>query len=116
MLAAPNIGPDYVRAFDAIFPDLAKRHAVVLYPFFLDGVVADAKLNQADGLHPTAAGVDSYCRAHSAEGRRTDRPGAGQAPPDLLLSSWARTRNNKHHSVMPRLFTGIEIPTTSGNR
>ena len=52
------MGPDYVRAFDAIYPALASTHAVVFYPFFLDGVAADAKLNQADGMHPNAAGVD----------------------------------------------------------
>lgn len=58
MLAAPNLGPDYAKAFDAIFPDLAAKYDLLLYPFFLDGVVADPKLNQQDGLHPTAAGVD----------------------------------------------------------
>jgi acyl-CoA thioesterase-1 len=58
MRAPRNLGPDYVNAFDAIFPDLASTHAVVFYPFFLDGVAADPKLNQADGLHPNAAGVD----------------------------------------------------------
>jgi acyl-CoA thioesterase I len=58
-MAAPrNLGPDYVRAFDAIYPQLAAAHHVPLYPFFLDGVATDAKLNQADGMHPTAAGVD----------------------------------------------------------
>ena len=46
------------RAFDAIYPALPSTHAVVFYPFFLDGVAADAKLNQRDGLHPNAAGVD----------------------------------------------------------
>ena len=58
MRAAPNLGPDYARAFDAIYPDLAAADQVLLYPFFLEGVVADPKLNQHDGLHPTAAGVD----------------------------------------------------------
>ena len=58
MLAPPNLGADYAHAFDAIFPDLAKTYGVVFYPFFLDGVAADPKLNQHDGLHPTAAGVD----------------------------------------------------------
>ena len=58
MRAAPNLGADYQNAFDAIFPNLAKTYDVPLYPFFLDGVAADAKLNQADGIHPTAAGVD----------------------------------------------------------
>jgi len=58
MRAPRNMGPDYVRSFDAIYPVLASTHAVVFYPFFLEGVAADPKLNQGDGLHPTAAGVD----------------------------------------------------------
>jgi len=58
MLAPPNYGRDYAAKFDAIYPDLATQYGVTLYPFFLDGVAADAKLNQADGIHPTAAGVD----------------------------------------------------------
>lgn len=57
MLAPPNMGSDYVSAFNAIYPELAKKHDVTLYPFFLDGVVADPKLNQADGIHPNAAGT-----------------------------------------------------------
>jgi acyl-CoA thioesterase I len=59
MLAPRNLGPDYAAAFDAIYPDLAKKYGAILYPFFLDGVAADPKLNQRDGLHPTAAGVDA---------------------------------------------------------
>ena len=58
MKAPRNMGPDYVRVFDAIYPALASTYRVVFYPFFLDGVAADPKLNQADGLHPNAAGVD----------------------------------------------------------
>ncbi|WP_024511424.1 arylesterase [Bradyrhizobium sp. ARR65] len=58
MLAPPNYGSDYAARFDAIYPDLAKAFDVPLYPFFLNGVAADAKLNQADGIHPTAEGVD----------------------------------------------------------
>jgi acyl-CoA thioesterase-1 len=58
MVAPPNYGSDYSARFDAIYPDLAKSFAVPLYPFFLQGVAADAKLNQADGMHPTAEGVD----------------------------------------------------------
>jgi acyl-CoA thioesterase I len=58
MLAPPNYGSDYAARFNVIYPDLAKQFDVPLYPFFLDGVAADPKLNQADGLHPTAAGVD----------------------------------------------------------
>lgn len=58
MRAPPNMGADYARAFDAIYPDLAAAHDVVFYPFFLDGVAAERDLNQGDGIHPTAAGVD----------------------------------------------------------
>jgi acyl-CoA thioesterase I len=58
MRAASNFGPDYQKKFDAIYPDLAARYGVALYPFFLDGVAGDPKLNQPDGLHPTRAGVE----------------------------------------------------------
>jgi acyl-CoA thioesterase-1 len=58
MVAPPNYGSDYAGRFNAIFPDLAKAFGVPLYRFFLDGVAADARLNQPDGLHPTAEGVD----------------------------------------------------------
>ena len=58
MRAPRNLGPDYVDAFDAIYPALASIHSVGFYPFFLDGVAGDPKLNQGDGLHPNAAGVD----------------------------------------------------------
>ena len=59
MRAPRNMGPDYARDFDAIYPALASTHSVVFYPFFLEGVAADPKLNQGDGLHPNAAGVDA---------------------------------------------------------
>ena len=62
MVAPPNYGSDYATRFNAIYPDLAKSFGVPLYPFFLEGVAADAKLNQADGLHPTAEGVDTIVR------------------------------------------------------
>jgi len=58
MRAAPNLGADYAAAFERIYPDLATQYGVLIYPFFLDGVAADLKLMQHDGLHPTAAGVD----------------------------------------------------------
>lgn len=58
MLAPPNYGSDYAAKFNAIYPDLSKSLGVPLYPFFLDGVAANVKLNQGDGMHPTAAGVD----------------------------------------------------------
>jgi acyl-CoA thioesterase-1 len=58
MRAAPNLGVEYGRAFEAIFSELAAQNDILVYPFFLDGVAADAKLNQPDGIHPTAAGVE----------------------------------------------------------
>jgi acyl-CoA thioesterase I len=58
MRASPSMGADYRRTFDAIFPDLASANGLIFYPFFLDGVAADPKLNQRDGIHPTEAGID----------------------------------------------------------
>jgi acyl-CoA thioesterase-1 len=58
MQAPRNLGASYARGFDAIFPELAAAHGALFYPFFLDGVVADATLNQRDGIHPNAQGVD----------------------------------------------------------
>lgn len=58
MLAPPNMGPDYGKAFNALYPELAQKHGVLFYPFFLEGVAADPSLNQADGIHPNAKGVD----------------------------------------------------------
>ena len=62
MVAPPNYGADYAARFNAIYPELAKSFGVPLYPFFLEGVAADAKLNQPDGLHPTAQGVDAIVK------------------------------------------------------
>ena len=58
MVAPPNYGSDYSARFNAIYPELARSFGVPLYPFFLEGVATAARLNQADGLHPTAEGVD----------------------------------------------------------
>jgi acyl-CoA thioesterase-1 len=57
MHAPRNLGEEYTVEFDAIYPDLAAKHTVAFYPFFLDGVATNAALNQADGMHPNAAGV-----------------------------------------------------------
>lgn len=57
MRAAPNLGPSYARAFDAIYPRLATTYGAALYPFFMDGVAGDRRLIQGDGLHPNRAGV-----------------------------------------------------------
>jgi acyl-CoA thioesterase-1 len=58
MLAAPNLGPDYARAFDSIYPRLAEEHDLALYPFLLDGVATQRDLLLEDGMHPNAAGID----------------------------------------------------------
>jgi acyl-CoA thioesterase I len=58
MYASRNLGAEYVARFEAIFPDLAKKHGVPLYPFFLDGVAGVRELALPDGLHPTAKGVE----------------------------------------------------------
>jgi acyl-CoA thioesterase I len=57
MQAPPNWGEEYKRAFDRVFPELARRHHLPLYPFFLEGVAMEPELNQADGLHPNERGV-----------------------------------------------------------
>ena len=62
MQAPRNMGPDYIAAFDRIYPELAKEHGVLFYPFFLEGVAAQSQLNQRDGIHPTAEGVEVIVR------------------------------------------------------
>jgi acyl-CoA thioesterase-1 len=58
MRAPPNMGGgEYLRNFDAIFPDLAAKHGLVYYPFFLEGIAAQAKFSLQDGMHPNANGV-----------------------------------------------------------
>jgi len=57
MLAPRNLGEAYVRAFDGIYPALAKKHGLLLYRFFLDGVALDPRLNLGDGMHPNPKGV-----------------------------------------------------------
>jgi acyl-CoA thioesterase I len=58
MMASPNMGADYVAQFNSIFPQLAKRYDVPIYPFFLDGVVGHRDLQLPDGIHPNEKGVD----------------------------------------------------------
>jgi acyl-CoA thioesterase I len=57
MRAPPNMGDAYAKAFDGLYPELAAKHGIALYPFFLDGVAGQPALNQRDGIHPTAQGV-----------------------------------------------------------
>ena len=62
MLAPRNLGPDYIAAFDAIYPALAGRYDIEFYPFFLDGVALDPALNLDDGLHPNRQGITEISR------------------------------------------------------
>ena len=57
MRAPPNLGVEYRREFEAIYPRLAERHQILFYPFFLEGVAGVPALNQADGIHPNARGI-----------------------------------------------------------
>ena len=57
MRASRSLGADYANAFDRIYPELAQKHDLLFYPFLLDGVVLEPKLNQPDGIHPTAEGI-----------------------------------------------------------
>jgi acyl-CoA thioesterase-1 len=57
-----NLGPEYVRDFEAIFPALARKHGVLFYPFILQGVALKPGLNQGDGIHPNARGVAAMVR------------------------------------------------------
>ncbi|MDP9136593.1 MAG: arylesterase [Pseudomonadota bacterium] len=62
MKAPPNLGRSYGERFDEIFPRVAAQSGVPLYPFFLEGVAAEPQLNQADGMHPNASGVEEIVR------------------------------------------------------
>ncbi|MEN2785297.1 arylesterase [Sphingomonas qilianensis] len=57
MVAPPNLGPDFAKAFNSIWPDLAAQYDAALYPFILDGVISNPALMQRDHVHPTAQGV-----------------------------------------------------------
>ena len=85
MLAPRNLGAIYTTAFDGVYPKLAEKHGVPLYPFILDGVAQDASLNQPDGIHPNPRGVDVVVARllpfviknlddHAASVRRPARP------------------------------------------
>lgn len=63
MVAAPNLGPDYARSYNAMFADLARAHGAVLHPFFLDGVAGERAFNQPDGIHPNVQGVKTMVAA-----------------------------------------------------
>ena len=81
MRAPPNMGPDYVARFDAIFSELAAAHGALLYPFFLEGVAAQRDLNLQDSIHPTAGGVDVIVRAILPKVEELIRLAAGKEKP-----------------------------------
>lgn len=76
MRAPPNLGADYVREFDALYPKLAKRHGAALVPFFLEAVYDKPELIQDDRIHPTAEGIDALVEA-TAEDVATALPDEG---------------------------------------
>lgn len=83
MKAPANWGRDYQAEFDGIFPALARKYGVPLYPFFLDGVALDRDLNQADGLHPNARGVAAIVERLAPEVERllpSGGPSSGEKP------------------------------------
>lgn len=59
MRAPPNMGPEFVRDFEAIYPDLARQYGAALYPFFFEGIYGNSALFLPDGIHPTAQGIDA---------------------------------------------------------
>ncbi len=63
MLASPNMGDDYAKQYNALYPELAKKYKADLYPFILDGVAANRGMQLADGIHPNAAGVKHIVEA-----------------------------------------------------
>ena len=85
MMAPRNLGREYGERFDAIYPELAARHRVTLYPFLLDGVATVTSLNQADGIHPNPAGVDTIVERILPSvlclAQRTGHPAAATLPP-----------------------------------
>jgi acyl-CoA thioesterase-1 len=62
MMVPPNMGTKYSNEFKVIYPELAKKNKATLMPFILEGVAGDEKLNQADGIHPTAKGHEIVAR------------------------------------------------------
>ncbi len=80
MRAPPNLGRDYVRGFEAVFPEIAEETGSALIPFLLEGVAAHPELNQADGIHPTAEGhrivADLVWRTLASMLRASPRPSA----------------------------------------
>ena len=87
MLAPPNMGADYGKAFNAIYPELAEEYGLVFYPFFLDGVAANEKLTLGDGMHPNVGRRRRHGETHPAQGRGVDRKSRRRADRQLTLNS-----------------------------
>jgi acyl-CoA thioesterase I len=62
MLAPRNLGPEYTRVFDSMYKELAQKHGLIFYPFFLDGVALNGDLNLGDGIHPNSRGVEEITK------------------------------------------------------
>lgn len=67
MLAAPNLGADYAREFNTIYPGLARKHGAGLVPFFLQAVIDKPELRQADRIHPTRQGIEELVAATATD-------------------------------------------------
>lgn len=63
MMAAPNMGADYAKAFDAIYPDLARKHHAALVPFFMAPINGKPGMQLPDHIHPTPEGVEAMVKA-----------------------------------------------------
>ena len=85
MVASPNMGADYAAAFNPIYPDLAKKYGVPLYPFFLDGVITNRTLLLDDGIHPNKAGVETIVAKRPE--RRRDGGVVGQSLKGMRLKT-----------------------------
>jgi acyl-CoA thioesterase-1 len=77
MMAPRNMDNAYLRSFDSVYPDLARKYNAALDPFFMEGVITDRKLLLGDGLHPNPAGIRKMAErvAPLAAGRLDQRPG-----------------------------------------
>ena len=100
MLAPRNLGAEYGARFDAIYPELAERHDALLYPFLLDGVATVPALNQADGLHPNAAGVEVIVERILPSvlclAGRTGHPAAAAAGPTAARTGCTTGRKDRN--------------------
>ena len=82
MLAPPNLGSDYARAFNAIYPALARKHGAALVPFFLQAVIDKPELRQADRIHPTKQGIEELVAATAVDVAKALPDGAPEAMQD----------------------------------